>query len=155
MKNANKIEPSLSLPNIFQRFLLTFIPSSKPNPYRTTLETIKVKQETKEKSNLRSKVLHKEVCNARSKIIHNNAYNKYTKRKRNHLLYNCKSKIFFKDNRNVRLNEVIELLKIFQKSAAKYAICKNDLANDYLLKSRYKEDRENFFHSFHIEVKRI
>ncbi|XP_044729467.1 uncharacterized protein LOC123292818 [Chrysoperla carnea] len=77
LKNAKKIESSSSLPNVFQRFLLAFIPSSKPNPYRTTLETIKLQQEAKQNSNLRSKVLHKKVCNTRSRIIHNNVCNKH------------------------------------------------------------------------------
>lgn len=59
--------------------------------------------------------------------------------------------INYEDNREIRFNNMCELLDIFQKATGNYALCTSELANEYLLKARYREDRENFFQSFSIE----
>lgn len=55
------------------------------------------------------------------------------------------------DNRTLRLNETIELLEKFQRAAMNYVLNINELAREYLLKARYREDKENFFNSFKLE----
>ncbi|XP_017772699.1 PREDICTED: uncharacterized protein LOC108559845 [Nicrophorus vespilloides] len=59
---------------------------------------------------------------------------------------------YYEDNRLQCLEESIELLEKYQKSASHYIYTKNDLAREYLLKARYREDKENFAHSFTIEA---
>lgn len=55
------------------------------------------------------------------------------------------------DNRVVRLNEAVELLEKFQRAAMHYVMNVNELAREYLLKARYREDKENFFNSLKLE----
>lgn len=57
----------------------------------------------------------------------------------------------YEDNRYVRLKEAVELLVTFQRAAANYVFTRNELAMEYLLKARYREDRENFYNSFNVE----
>lgn len=57
----------------------------------------------------------------------------------------------FDDNRVQRLNESIELLEKFQRAAMNYVLNINELAREYLLKGRYREDKENFFQSCRVE----
>lgn len=52
------------------------------------------------------------------------------------------------DNRTARLKECVELLERHQRAAAMYSIAVNEMARDYLLKARYREDRDNFVCSF-------
>lgn len=59
----------------------------------------------------------------------------------------------YEDNRAQRLSDGIEFLIFCQKAAKKYALSTNETANEYLLKARYREDRENFFNSFKLESK--
>lgn len=58
---------------------------------------------------------------------------------------------YYEDNRLIKLKEAVELLEKFQLAAAHYCINKNELACEYLLKARYREERENFFHSIQVE----
>lgn len=58
---------------------------------------------------------------------------------------------YYEDNRIVRLNEAIKLLEKYQKAALNYRIGRNELAREYLLKARYREDKENFINSCHVE----
>lgn len=55
------------------------------------------------------------------------------------------------DNRVQRLNETVELLQQFQRATMNYVLNINELAKEYLLKARYREDKENFFNSFRVE----
>lgn len=56
------------------------------------------------------------------------------------------------DNNHVnRLNETIELFEKFQRAAMNYVLDINELAKEYLLKGRYREDKENFLNSFGVE----
>lgn len=55
------------------------------------------------------------------------------------------------DNRILRLKESIELFEKLQRAAMNYVLNVNELARDYLLKARYREDKENFFNSFRAE----
>lgn len=57
------------------------------------------------------------------------------------------------DDRKERLEKVIEFLELCQTAAVRYALSTNDLAKEYLLKARYREDRENFYNSFKMEQK--
>lgn len=57
------------------------------------------------------------------------------------------------DNRNERLKETVEFLELCQKAAEKYALSQHDLAQEYLLKARYREYYENFANSFYLEKK--
>lgn len=59
------------------------------------------------------------------------------------------------ENRTQRLNESIQLLERYQKAASTYSIPINELAREYLLKARYREDKENFLNSFLIEQSRV
>lgn len=58
---------------------------------------------------------------------------------------------YYEDNRQERLKECMQQLIIHQSAAARYNYAHNDLAREYLLKARYKEDQENFMQSFSIE----
>ncbi|KAF5277535.1 hypothetical protein FQA39_LY18473 [Lamprigera yunnana] len=49
------------------------------------------------------------------------------------------------------LEKAVVFLENAQKSARAYNFQGNDLADEYLLKSRYRDDKENFFNSFIIE----
>lgn len=70
---------------------------------------------------------------------------------------NCTSEQFlnennwYEDNRVARLNKAIEFLEVSQRAASTYSLRRNDLAKEYLLKARYREERENFMNSFSIE----
>ncbi|KAK5644118.1 hypothetical protein RI129_007963 [Pyrocoelia pectoralis] len=55
------------------------------------------------------------------------------------------------DSRLVRLNRALEFLDKSQKAAQKYTMKGNELAGEYLLKARYREESENFLHSFSVE----
>lgn len=68
-----------------------------------------------------------------------------------HLIDMYKPLDVYEDNRVERLNEAIKLLEKYQKAAINYVIGTNELAREYLLKARYREDRENFFNSFNVE----
>ncbi|KAJ3657976.1 hypothetical protein Zmor_009748 [Zophobas morio] len=57
----------------------------------------------------------------------------------------------YEDNRTKCLLEAIEFLQQCQLGALQYSFIPNNLAIDYLLKARYKEERDNFFHSFRVE----
>ncbi|XP_022912500.2 uncharacterized protein [Onthophagus taurus] len=57
----------------------------------------------------------------------------------------------YEDNRYTRLREAVELLTKYQRAAANFMFSRNELATEYLLKARYREDRENFFNSFNVE----
>ena len=57
----------------------------------------------------------------------------------------------YEDNRYIRLRESVELLANYQKASASYVFSRNDLASEYLLKARYREDKENFYNSFNLE----
>lgn len=57
----------------------------------------------------------------------------------------------YEDNRYLRLKEAVDLLGNFQRAAASYVFTRNELAAEYLLKARYREDRENFYNSFNVE----
>lgn len=59
----------------------------------------------------------------------------------------------YEDNRAKCLSETTEFLQQCQLSALHYNFNINALASDYLLKARYKEERENFFQSFKVEAK--
>lgn len=65
--------------------------------------------------------------------------------------YNTPNTLLEDDNRVQRLNECIELLEKFQRATMNYVLNINELAREYLLKGRYREDKENFFNSFRIE----
>lgn len=60
-------------------------------------------------------------------------------------------KKLLEDNRVQRLNESIELLEKCQRATMNYVLNINELAREYLLKGRYREDKENFFNSFRVE----
>lgn len=55
------------------------------------------------------------------------------------------------DYRILNLEDTAKLLQTFQIAAMEYDYNTNDLAKEYLLKARYREDRDNFFNSFNIE----
>ncbi|KAI4462866.1 guanine nucleotide exchange factor [Holotrichia oblita] len=57
----------------------------------------------------------------------------------------------YEDNRYDRLKEAVDLLDMFQRAATNYVFTRNELAAEYLLKARYREDRENFYNSFNVE----
>lgn len=57
----------------------------------------------------------------------------------------------YDDNRLLRLNEAIELLETFQRATMNYVLNVNELAREYLLKARYREDKENFYNSLNLE----
>ncbi|RZC42177.1 uncharacterized protein BDFB_006762 [Asbolus verrucosus] len=57
----------------------------------------------------------------------------------------------YEDNRIRCLVETTEFLQQCQLSALHYSFMPNSLATDYLLKARYKEERDNFFQSFRVE----
>lgn len=65
--------------------------------------------------------------------------------------YNTPNTLLEDDSRVQRLNECIELLEKFQRATMNYVLNINELAREYLLKGRYREDKENFFNSFRIE----
>nr|CAD7443706.1 unnamed protein product [Timema bartmani] len=50
-----------------------------------------------------------------------------------------------------RLNEMTALLAKCQRAAAKYALNQNNLAKEFLLKARYREESDNFIFSFKLE----
>lgn len=88
----------------------------------------------------------------------NNEYSKQTKRNLRGSLSAikksgniCKIQNYRQENRPEKLNEAIRLLEKHQKAAANYCISINELARDYLLKARYREEKENFFISLHVE----
>lgn len=58
---------------------------------------------------------------------------------------------YYEDNRILKLKEAITLLDKHQKAASNYRIGRNELAREYLLKARYREDKENFINSCHVE----
>lgn len=55
------------------------------------------------------------------------------------------------DNKILNLQETAKLLQTYQIAAKEYDHSINDLAKVYLLKARYREDRDNFFCSFNVE----
>lgn len=57
------------------------------------------------------------------------------------------------DDRKERLEKVMKFVELCQIAAIRYALSTNDLAKEYLLKARYREDRENFYNSFKMEQK--
>ncbi|GLV35769.1 uncharacterized protein CBL_01079 [Carabus blaptoides fortunei] len=57
------------------------------------------------------------------------------------------------DDQRLRLGQAIIFLEKCQKSTAKYAFTKHDLAWEYLRKARYRECTENFYFSFKLEQK--
>nr|XP_015834967.1 PREDICTED: uncharacterized protein LOC103312818 isoform X2 [Tribolium castaneum] len=57
----------------------------------------------------------------------------------------------YEDNRFKCLIETTEFLQQCQLSALHYNFMPNNLATDYLLKARYKEERDNFYQSFRVE----
>lgn len=58
---------------------------------------------------------------------------------------------FYEDNKIRRLQETTKFLYNCQLAVASYTFSRNDLARSYLLKARYKEDKENFYISLNIE----
>lgn len=56
-----------------------------------------------------------------------------------------------RDGRKVLLNQSVEFLEKSQRAAQKYTMTGNELAGEYLLKARYREERENFLHSLSVE----
>ena len=67
--------------------------------------------------------------------------------------------LFFKpvstneDLRIQRYQNVSFLLSICQDAAANYAFCQNKHAREFLLKARYREEKDNFFNSLYLEPK--
>lgn len=57
----------------------------------------------------------------------------------------------YEDNRFKCLLETTDFLQQCQLSALHYNFLPNNLAIDYLLKARYKEERDNFYQSFRVE----
>ncbi|KAF5308256.1 hypothetical protein FQR65_LT06249 [Abscondita terminalis] len=55
------------------------------------------------------------------------------------------------DDKIVRLNKVIEFFNKCQEAARMYQFRSNELATEYLLKARYKDDYANFLNSFAVE----
>ncbi|KAF2902795.1 hypothetical protein ILUMI_03389 [Ignelater luminosus] len=55
------------------------------------------------------------------------------------------------NNKIIWLNIANEFLENCQRAASAYVLRKNDLATEYLLKARYREDKENFSNSFSVE----
>lgn len=66
-------------------------------------------------------------------------------------LYRRKLDNDYGNNKIVWLNIASEFLENCQRAASAYVLRKNDLAREYLLKARYREDRENFINSFSVE----
>ncbi|XP_045479123.1 uncharacterized protein LOC123684063 isoform X2 [Harmonia axyridis] len=58
---------------------------------------------------------------------------------------------FYEDNKIRRLQETSMILYNCQLAVTSYSFGRNDLARNYLLKARYKEDKENFYVSLNIE----
>ncbi|KAB0799908.1 hypothetical protein PPYR_07788 [Photinus pyralis] len=56
-----------------------------------------------------------------------------------------------RDGRRALLNQSVEFLEKSQRAAQKYTMTGNELAGEYLLKARYREERENFLHSLSVE----
>lgn len=61
----------------------------------------------------------------------------------------------FVDSRMERLNETVELFEKFQRATMNYVLDINELAREYLVKARYREDKENFFNSLRVEPSRL
>ncbi|XP_044748285.1 uncharacterized protein LOC123309302 isoform X2 [Coccinella septempunctata] len=58
---------------------------------------------------------------------------------------------FYEDNKIRRLQETTKFLYNCQLAVSSYSFNRNELAKNYLLKARYKEDKENFYISLNIE----
>lgn len=80
-----------------------------------------------------------------------NKENDISESKLNSLVDYYSQSSFFEDNRVERLKEAVELLEKFQIAAAHYIIPKNELAKEFLLKARYREERDNFIQSLKME----
>ncbi|XP_050308206.1 uncharacterized protein LOC126744714 isoform X2 [Anthonomus grandis grandis] len=59
------------------------------------------------------------------------------------------------DNRKAALQEVTEMLEKCQLGALNYTFTGNDVARNYLLKARHREEEENFFISLGLESSRF
>lgn len=57
----------------------------------------------------------------------------------------------YEDHKIKLLNKAMVFLESSQRAAACYVLKQNEMANEYLLKARYREDRENFLNSFSVE----
>ncbi|KAL3266400.1 hypothetical protein HHI36_010577 [Cryptolaemus montrouzieri] len=58
---------------------------------------------------------------------------------------------FYEDNKVKCLQETTKFLQHCQLAVMSYSFNRNELARDYLLKARYREDKENFYISLNIE----
>lgn len=56
-----------------------------------------------------------------------------------------------REDKVINLQNSIEFLHKCKQAANKYSLNTSNLAQEYLLKARYREDRENFFNSFRLE----
>lgn len=57
------------------------------------------------------------------------------------------------DDDSIKLENTISFLNKCQQAAMKYALSSDVTAREYLLKARYREDKDNFYISFKLEPK--